>query len=64
MNDNEIGYVPESTAAIQRADRWRTATLVAATNSPVKPLRRTFADLSPSETAPDLKFLSMQHEVG
>jgi hypothetical protein len=63
VNDNEIGYVPESTAAIQRADRWRTATLVAATNSPVKPLRRTFADLSPSETAPDLKFLSMQHEV-
>ncbi|KAI1726891.1 RUN domain containing protein [Ditylenchus destructor] len=96
VNENEIGFVPHSTAAIQRADRWRnhhqpqqqnnsgvyqfgsgSHFAQAALTVPAPPPRsatstdgagnsprvRTFADLSPSYTAPDLKFLSLSHKV-
>jgi hypothetical protein len=112
VNENEIGYVPPSTAPIQRGDRWRhyqqqgqqtslptrvpssetvtfppgatraasyahaTLTVPASASSSnsaldgtascsgsAKKQQRTFADLSPSHTAPDLKFLSMSHKV-
>uniref|UniRef100_A0A1I7Y6R5 RUN domain-containing protein n=1 Tax=Steinernema glaseri TaxID=37863 RepID=A0A1I7Y6R5_9BILA len=79
VNDNEIGFVPESTAPVQRPviDRWQAAV------SPLAPPRprRTFADLQgarspttataprPSSAsagaanAPELNFLAMSHEI-
>jgi hypothetical protein len=50
VNDNEIGFVPQSTSGIQRC-RLPTTTTTAALSSnsyittPLKPPRRTFADL-------------------
>lgn len=59
LNDNEIGFVPQSTAALQSADRWRAANRLPA-NPPLKP-RRTFADLQ--SRAPQLDFMAMQHPM-
>lgn len=60
MNDNEIGFVPQSTAALQRADRWRAANRLPP-NPPMKP-RRTFADFQTTR-APQLDFMVMNHNV-
>lgn len=57
VNDNEIGFVPQSTAALQSADRWRAANRLPP-NPPSKP-RRTFADLQ--SRSPHLDFMAMQH---
>ncbi|VDK46817.1 unnamed protein product [Anisakis simplex] len=61
VNDNEIGFVPHSTAALQSADRWRAANRLPA-NPPSKP-RRTFADFHQSNRAPHLDFMVMQHQM-
>ena len=80
VNDNEIGFIPESTAGIQRCRRPTTTSVTApGIVAPLKPPRRTFADLGGgtslprddsgieptplNETAPDLKFLSLPFEV-
>jgi hypothetical protein len=84
VNENEIGYVPENTAPLQRSvnHRWQRAQRLNATRTalqvaanalnehgssvippPSKPPRRTFADLSPSQTAPELNFLTLPHSV-
>lgn len=82
VNENEIGFVPESTAAVQSSrDRWPRAQRLHSTQAvlqaaasavtsgnhlkppPTKPPRRTFADLSPSSTSPELKFLALPHAV-
>lgn len=60
VNDNEIGFVPQSTAALQSADRWRAANRLPA-HPPSKP-RRTFADFH-NTRAPQLDFMAMQHQV-
>ncbi|KHN76973.1 hypothetical protein Tcan_06027, partial [Toxocara canis] len=60
VNDNEIGFVPQSTAALQSADRWRAANRLPA-HPPSKP-RRTFADFH-SNRAPQLDFMAMQHQM-
>uniref|UniRef100_A0A915CB03 RUN domain-containing protein n=1 Tax=Parascaris univalens TaxID=6257 RepID=A0A915CB03_PARUN len=60
VNDNEIGFVPQSTAALQSADRWRAANRLPA-HPPLKP-RRTFADFH-NTRAPQLDFMAMQHQM-
>lgn len=59
VNDNEIGFVPQSTAAMQSADRWRFFSRVPE-NLPIK-TSRTFADLE--SRAPPLDFMAMEHQT-
>lgn len=72
VNDNEIDFVPESTAPFQKICKNRRPI-----TTPLKPPRRTFADLENAiphedsgiektplkDIAPDLKFLSLPFEV-
>lgn len=60
VNDNEIGFISQSTAAVQRADRWRAANRLPL-NPPMKP-RRTFADFQ-ANLAPHLDFMFLNHNV-
>ncbi|VDP24018.1 unnamed protein product, partial [Onchocerca flexuosa] len=60
VNDNEIGFISQSTAAVQRADRWRAANRLPL-NPPMKP-RRTFADFQATR-APHLDFMILNHSV-
>uniref|UniRef100_A0A8R1TZS1 RUN domain-containing protein n=1 Tax=Onchocerca volvulus TaxID=6282 RepID=A0A8R1TZS1_ONCVO len=60
VNDNEIGFVSQSTAAMQRADRWRAANRLSL-NPPMKP-RRTFADFQATR-APHLDFMILNHNM-
>ena len=59
LNDNEIGFVPRSTTAMQSADRWKVFERIPE-NKPIK-TRRTFADLE--FRAPPLDFMAMEHQV-
>uniref|UniRef100_A0A1I8EM16 RUN domain-containing protein n=1 Tax=Wuchereria bancrofti TaxID=6293 RepID=A0A1I8EM16_WUCBA len=60
VNDNEIGFVSQSTAAVQRADRWRAANRLPP-NPPMKP-RRTFADFQ-AIRSPHLDFMVLNHNM-
>ncbi|VDK81110.1 unnamed protein product [Litomosoides sigmodontis] len=60
VNDNEIDFVSQSTAAVQRADRWRAANRLPP-NPPMKP-RRTFADFQ-ANRAPHLDFMVLNHNM-
>ncbi|KAL3997964.1 hypothetical protein ACH3XW_13095 [Acanthocheilonema viteae] len=60
VNDNEIGFVSQSTAAVQRVDRWRAANRLPP-NPPMKP-RRTFADFQ-ANRAPHLDFMFLNHNI-
>uniref|UniRef100_A0A0R3S160 RUN domain-containing protein n=1 Tax=Elaeophora elaphi TaxID=1147741 RepID=A0A0R3S160_9BILA len=60
VNDNEIAFVSQSTAAVQRADRWRAANRLPP-NPPMKP-RRTFADFQ-ANRAPHLDFMVLNHNM-
>ncbi|MFH4973723.1 hypothetical protein AB6A40_000432 [Gnathostoma spinigerum] len=60
VNDNEIGFVPQNTTALQSADRWRHANRLAAL-TPTKP-RRTFADFR-SNQLPHLDFMAVPYEM-
>uniref|UniRef100_A0A158R4L3 RUN domain-containing protein n=1 Tax=Syphacia muris TaxID=451379 RepID=A0A158R4L3_9BILA len=59
VNDNEIGFVPQSTAAMQSADRWRFFSRIPE-HVPMKS-SRTFADLE--ARAPPLDFMAMEHQT-
>jgi hypothetical protein len=57
VNDNEIGFVPQSTAGIQRCRRPTTTaapTTSGSITAPLKPPRRTFADLGGGATSSSL----------
>jgi hypothetical protein len=69
--DAEIGFVPPNTAPIQSnieihqsdgriktPNNFKKRSISLINKSP-----RTFADLSSSETAPDLKFIALSHKV-
>jgi hypothetical protein len=56
VNDNEIGFVPQSTAGIQRCRRPTTTSTTGNSSiiAPLKPPRRTFADLENGTTSSTL----------
>ncbi|EJD76375.1 RUN domain-containing protein [Loa loa] len=60
VNDNEIGFISQSSAAVQRADRWRAANRLPP-NPPMKP-RRTFADFQATRS-PHLDFMVLNHNM-
>ncbi|KAM3721241.1 AP-4 complex accessory subunit [Dirofilaria immitis] len=60
VNDNEIGFISQSTAAVQQMDRWRAANRLPP-NPPMKP-RRTFADFQASR-APHLDFMTLNYSM-
>ncbi|MCP9260048.1 BMA-UNC-14 [Dirofilaria immitis] len=60
VNDNEIGFISQSTAAVQQMDRWRAANRLPP-NPPMKP-RRTFADFQASR-APHLDFMTLNYNM-